>query len=676
MVRATWDLKWRGEQMSRQRGEATDREATAARPGPQTEAGPAADRPGHTAALGNQQMLRLLGNGSGPVVPSLAGVLGNRAVRRLLRDASGGQSAGPDLPVTAPDSPVELQATELARSTDPGALADAGLAAAAPPPGASPVGGSGSPVPPPLRREYEQTLGADLSGVRIHNDAASHAFAAEVGAKAATVGSHVYFAEGRFAPETATGQEILRHELVHTLQPQTGTALMRTPADEARLAEIEQQLASSVITDEYRAQITQERAALLGRGNSPGAGQPITVISMTEAEYQALTGQPAAALPEDALPPGPGLDLEPGAAGPAPGAVSAIPGGLGAGSLSVPQPNWYYRVLSPTDPSAAQILGGADLLPVPLAPGNTFQPAANPAEMTFRHLRPGGNVPQVGTDRISTAGDLEAFRTILADRGTGELVRVDVDAARRLGAQFLEQGDVLAHLDEIGRTLTEQLEAARAAGRGRNYIARLEGRMRALEAARNYARTFQEGQGVNSIPSRAVSQVEGASLPEAVAGEQAFARNLRFFRYGGRVLLVVGAGMSMYRVASAPPEQQGRVAAQEAGGWALSLPAGAAGAEAGAALGGALGIETGPGAIVLAAFGALVGGAIGFFGGQEAADELYNVGEDFSRGMRQLSNPATLIETETLMFGSPEDRRRYYEMRELETGEPSPFDLP
>jgi hypothetical protein len=38
-----------------------------------------------------------------------------------------------------------------------------------------------------------------------------------------------------------------------------------------------------------------------------------------------------------------------------------------------------------------------------------------------------------------------------------------------------------------------------------------------------------------------------------------------------------------------------------------------------------------------------------------------------------LSDPAKLVETSEWMFGTPESRRAYYEMRELETGEPSPF---
>jgi hypothetical protein len=197
--------------------------------------------------------------------------------------------------------------------------------------------------------------------------------------------------------------------------------------------------------------------------------------------------------------------------------------------------------------------------------------------------------------------------------------------------------------------------------------------MRALEGAKAYARTFGEGEGVGRIPSGAITKVRGPNLASRVAGEQALRFGIKAFRYGGRVMIFVGAAMSIERVASAPEGQGARVATQEAGGWAFSLAGAEAGAGGGAALGAGLGIETGPGAVALAVLGALIGGAIGFFGGQEAADKMYDVAEDATKGLEVLSQPAKLIETSEWMFGTPESRRAYYEQRELETGEPPPF---
>jgi hypothetical protein len=542
---------------------------------------------------------------------------GNQMVLRML-DAAG--VAGTGLRVSDPDSPQERQAASVARG-GLGSGAGAGLAsAAASTPSVLP--GAGQPLEPVVRQGLEQSLDADLSRVRVHDDPVAHDFAHDVGARAATVGSHVYFGKGQFAPGTSRGGELLRHELVHTLQPDTGVGLFRSPEQELRLAEIDRLLSSVVITDEYRTQLMDEREGLLREGYVSGMcvlapPRAVDVLSLSEAEYEALTGLPAAALPEGELP---GFTQE--AMSPA---MSGVPATIGVGSLFTPRMNWYYRVLVPADPTAAELLGGANLVPRAPDPGGAFQPAGSPAEMTFRHTRPGGNVPQVGTDRISTGRNLESFETILAGRGTGEMVRVDVDAARRLGAQFLEQGDVAGHLDEIGRQITDELARAREAGRGRNFIARLEKRLEALEQAKDYVRRFGEGHGVDSIPGGAVSEVRGATLPEAVAAERAFLGRVTVFRYGGRVLLVFGVGMSLARIASAPEDQQARVAAQEAGGWAFSLAGGAAGAKGGALLGAALGWETGPGAVVAVVLGTLIGGAIGFFAGEKAADEAFTI---------------------------------------------------
>jgi hypothetical protein len=254
---------------------------------------------------------------------------------------------------------------------------------------------------------------------------------------------------------------------------------------------------------------------------------------------------------------------------------------------------------------------------------------------------------------------------------------VDVERARRLGAEFLEHGEIMRHLNALEPKWRTELAEARAAGRGKTFIAKLENRLRALEKAREYAQLFQEGHGVNSIPGRAVTPVRGATLPEAVAGERALLRNFKAFRYGGRVLLVVGAGMSIARVASAPPGQQGRVAAGEAGGWAFSLGGAALGAKAGAGAGLLLGFESGPGALIAAAIGSLIGAALGFAGGEAAAEEIYDVGEAGMDRLRDASemlrDPARLVEGATIMFGSEQDRRNYYELREIETGEPSPY---
>lgn len=68
-------------------------------------------------------------------------------------------------------------------------------------------------------REFvESGLGHDFSRVRIHADATAVASAGAVDALAYTVGHHVVFGAGRYAPGTAAGRHLLAHELTHVWQ--------------------------------------------------------------------------------------------------------------------------------------------------------------------------------------------------------------------------------------------------------------------------------------------------------------------------------------------------------------------------------------------------------------------------------------------------------------------------
>lgn len=68
----------------------------------------------------------------------------------------------------------------------------------------------------------ESRFGRDFSHVRVHASAAAEQSAMHVNAHAYTVGSHIVFARGRFAPHTHDGRRLLAHELTHVVQ-QTGS---------------------------------------------------------------------------------------------------------------------------------------------------------------------------------------------------------------------------------------------------------------------------------------------------------------------------------------------------------------------------------------------------------------------------------------------------------------------
>lgn len=87
-------------------------------------------------------------------------------------------------------------------------------------------GGSGAPLPTRVQRQFEQSLGTDLSGVRVHTGAESAQAASAVGAKAYTVGNDIHFADDRYQPDDPFGLHLLAHEVAHTAQ-QSGGAKRR-----------------------------------------------------------------------------------------------------------------------------------------------------------------------------------------------------------------------------------------------------------------------------------------------------------------------------------------------------------------------------------------------------------------------------------------------------------------
>jgi ribosomal protein S18 acetylase RimI-like enzyme len=78
--------------------------------------------------------------------------------------------------------------------------------------------GGGQPLPDAVRSQMEAALGADFSGVRVHVGPQAE----RIGAIAFTLGSDVYFAPGRYQPDTMQGQQVLGHELAHVMQQRAG----------------------------------------------------------------------------------------------------------------------------------------------------------------------------------------------------------------------------------------------------------------------------------------------------------------------------------------------------------------------------------------------------------------------------------------------------------------------
>jgi uncharacterized protein DUF4157 len=81
---------------------------------------------------------------------------------------------------------------------------------------------NGAPLPPTLRRDMEQRFGCDFSAVRIHQGSRAEDATRKLSAKAVTIGQHIAFDTGRFAPDTSDGKRLIAHELTHVVQQSRG----------------------------------------------------------------------------------------------------------------------------------------------------------------------------------------------------------------------------------------------------------------------------------------------------------------------------------------------------------------------------------------------------------------------------------------------------------------------
>ncbi len=95
--------------------------------------------------------------------------------------------------------------------------------------------GRGAPLDPAVQEQASSTLGDSFGDVRVHTDALASALARSVEARAFTTGSDIFFASGEFRPQTASGRELIAHELTHVVQqrgaPTAGEMVVSQPGD-------------------------------------------------------------------------------------------------------------------------------------------------------------------------------------------------------------------------------------------------------------------------------------------------------------------------------------------------------------------------------------------------------------------------------------------------------------
>jgi hypothetical protein len=161
----------------------------------------------------------------------------------------------PQLRVGATSDPAEAEADRMARSALSGgstctcaaggpmcASCTAGKtirrkpkASRAPAGTAGSVGlGSGRRLGDAERGFFEARMRTDFSAVRIHDDARAAEANDRIGARAFTLGNDIAFAHGEYLPQSASGRELLAHELAHVVQGDHETVRRQPPAQDEK----------------------------------------------------------------------------------------------------------------------------------------------------------------------------------------------------------------------------------------------------------------------------------------------------------------------------------------------------------------------------------------------------------------------------------------------------------
>lgn len=220
--------------------------------------------------------------------------VGNQAVSRVAGD---GDPATP-VPVSDPDGPAEREAERVARAIyrdderQPQQETRSAVRRSPRRSGGGRAGASGSdgdrdgsavdrslrsagrPLEAETRSRFENALGADLGGVRVHTDTAADAAARSLGARAFTSGRDVVFRSGEYRPGTHVGDRLLAHEVTHVLQQRQGESDARTAPVQRQVAGDSSEAADGESTGDA------PRASVQGRSEFYGeAGEgPIAVV--------------------------------------------------------------------------------------------------------------------------------------------------------------------------------------------------------------------------------------------------------------------------------------------------------------------------------------------------------------------------------------------------------------
>jgi hypothetical protein len=165
----------------------------------------------------------------------------------------------------------------------------------------------GKPLDAEIRRSMEPRFGHDFGHVRVHTGAQAAASAQAVNARAYATGSNIVFADGQFSPGTKAGQQLLAHELAHTLQQKnTASSASGLPiTDPEGRSEREADHAAQAVSTGRQATVTPAAAGVARQPAGAEAKEAPAAPTNLEQLERALTKffkDVARAFPKDWLP--------------------------------------------------------------------------------------------------------------------------------------------------------------------------------------------------------------------------------------------------------------------------------------------------------------------------------------------------------------------------------------
>jgi hypothetical protein len=159
--------------------------------------------------------------------------------------------------------------------------------------------GGGRPLPDPARSKMESAFGADFSGIRVHSGPTATDLNERIQAKAFTTGNDIYFRDSVPDASTSSGQELLAHELTHTIQQSAGSVQRELDADAKEMLEghigakaRQQQLVAGVRTQGkggLKGKHGQEMAEEIARGGRDKDGQSVDNFGKGDVDAPAMS---------------------------------------------------------------------------------------------------------------------------------------------------------------------------------------------------------------------------------------------------------------------------------------------------------------------------------------------------------------------------------------------------